>query len=97
MWGRTDTRFPHPISGDGAAPAKRPVCYWHLMDMAPSPLSGVKRTCLLALQMSAFDPKRTCPLPSAAGSGGYDGGKYEKQRQPGEHDNLLNAAGIEFA
>jgi hypothetical protein len=33
----------------------------------------------------------------ALGSGGYDGGKYEKQRQPGEHDNLLNAAGIEFA
>jgi hypothetical protein len=23
------------------------------------PLSGVKRTCLFALQMSAFDPKRT--------------------------------------
>ena len=35
--------------------------------------------------------------PSALGSGGYDGGKYEKQRQPAEHDNLLNAAGIEFA
>jgi len=31
------------------------------------------------------------------GSGGYEGGKYEKQRQPGEHDNLLNAAGIDFA
>ena len=59
MSGRTDTRFPHPISGDGAAPAKRPVRYWHLMDMAPSPLSGVKRTFLLALQMSANDPKRT--------------------------------------
>jgi hypothetical protein len=29
-------------------------------------------------------------------SGGYDGGKYEKQRQPAEHDNLLKAAGIEF-
>ena len=58
---------------------------------------GVERTLPFALHMSAFDPKRTCPLPSAAGSGGYDGGKYEKQRQPGEHDNLLNAAGIEFA
>jgi len=29
-------------------------------------------------------------------SGGYDGREYEKQRQPAEHDNLLNAAGIEF-
>jgi hypothetical protein len=35
--------------------------------------------------------------PSSPGwSGGYDGGKYEKQRQPAEHDNLLKAAGIEF-
>ena len=34
------------------------------------PLSGVKRTCRFALQMSAFDPKRTCnsqpPHPAAA-------------------------------
>jgi hypothetical protein len=28
--------------------------------------------------------------------GGYDGGQYEIQRQPAEHDNLLKAAGIEF-
>ena len=27
---------------------------------AACPLSGVKRTCRFALQMSAFDPKRTC-------------------------------------
>ena len=27
------------------------------------PLSGVKRTCRFALQMSAYDPKRTSPLP----------------------------------
>ena len=25
---------------------------------------GTKRTCLLALQMSAYDPKRTLPTPS---------------------------------
>ena len=77
------------------------IRYWHLADIGlcrrTCPLLGVKRTWLFAAQMSAYDPKRTCPLPSAAGSGGYDGGKYEKQRQPGEHDNLLNAAGIEFA
>jgi hypothetical protein len=29
-------------------------------------------------------------------SGGYDGGKYEKQHQPADHDNLLNTAGIDF-
>ena len=26
-------------------------------------LSGVKRTCRFALQMSAYDPKRTCAVP----------------------------------
>ena len=39
------------------------VRYWHKADIrlctAQCPLSGVKRTCLFALQMSAFDPKRT--------------------------------------
>src|SRR6476620_9188998 len=30
------------------------------------PLLGVKRTCLFASQMSAFDPKRTCPPFGAA-------------------------------
>ena len=38
---------------------------------AQCPLSGVKRTCRFALQMSAFDPKRTLrcwPAPSGASS-----------------------------
>ena len=30
------------------------------------PLSGVKRTCPFALQMSAFDPKRTLNLKTIA-------------------------------
>ena len=33
MWGRMDTRFPHPISDDGAAPAERAVRCWHLADI----------------------------------------------------------------
>jgi hypothetical protein len=40
------------------------LCPWPLADIpscaADCPLSGVKRTWALALQMSAFDPKRTC-------------------------------------
>ena len=37
--------------------------YWHKADIplcTACPLLGVKRTCLCALQMSAYDPKRTC-------------------------------------
>ena len=33
--------------------------YGHLFCVAECPLSGAKRTCLFASQMSAFDPKRT--------------------------------------
>ena len=39
------------------------VRFWHLADIGlvhcTCPLLGVKRTCRFALQMSAFDPKRT--------------------------------------
>ena len=41
------------------------VRYWHLPDMrlrCTCPLSGVKQTCHFALQMSAYDPKRTSGL-----------------------------------
>ena len=45
---------------------RRHVRYWHLADIdlctAQCPLSGVKRTWASALQMSAFDPKRTWSL-----------------------------------
>jgi hypothetical protein len=33
MWARMDTRFPHPISADGATPAEQAVRYWHKADM----------------------------------------------------------------
>ena len=33
------------------------------------PLLGVKRTCLFALQMSAYDPKRTWVHPLSFGAG----------------------------
>ena len=39
-----------------------PDCYEPLPSQSECPLSGVKRTCLFAMQMSAFDPKRTWPL-----------------------------------
>jgi hypothetical protein len=39
------------------------VRYWHLADVQFDTINvgfrGVKRTCRVALQMSAFDPKRT--------------------------------------
>ena len=44
MWARTDTRFPHTISADGANPAEQAVRYW---------LSGhafVHRICLLLIK-----------------------------------------------
>ena len=34
----------------------------HSNRVAGCTLSGVKRTCRFASQMSAYDPKRTCPL-----------------------------------
>src|SRR5262245_30786787 len=43
------------------------------------PLSGVKRTCLFALQMSAFDPKRTW-------RGHWNLRKIEHRREPPEGD-----------
>ena len=36
------------------------------------PLSGVKRTCLFALHMSAFDPKRTLSATRLTGSTAHD-------------------------
>ena len=59
-----------------------------------------KRTLASLAMLSPKSTAKPGPTMSASkpwGSGGYEGGKYEKQRQPGEHDNLLNAAGIEFA
>jgi hypothetical protein len=38
------------------------------------PLSGVKRTSLVALHMSAFDPKRTCTKIAAVRDGSVSGG-----------------------
>ena len=58
------------------------------------PLSGVKRTCHFALQMSAYDPERTCsdcgPMfafgvkadinsGTTPALGSYEGGGYERQ------------------
>ena len=38
MWGgRMDTRFPHPISDDDAAPAERAVGFWHKADIQLTP------------------------------------------------------------
>jgi hypothetical protein len=53
------------------------------------------RLCVLSMQarMSAFGGNNV----KQRRSGRHDRGEYEKQRQPAEHDKLLNAAGIEFA
>ena len=55
---------------------RRDVRFWHKADI-PScdctcPLLGVKRTCLFALHMSAFDPKRTWRTFPSAGLSRYD-------------------------
>ena len=60
-------RIPTHISGDGTAVPLVPPPPRNIRRRAGKcPLSGVKRTCLFALHMSAFDPKRTLGLTSVS-------------------------------
>jgi hypothetical protein len=52
------------------------VRFWHKADIegvAECPLLGVKRTCLFALQMSAFDPYATKGIHHTSPAATYNG------------------------
>ena len=68
-------RIPTHISGDGTAVPLVPPPPRNIRRRAGQcPLSGVKRTCLFAPHMSAFDPKRTFQHGTAA--------KWPKRKTP---------------
>ena len=60
------------------------------------PLSGVKRTCLFALHMSAFDPKRTIAFFQYAGLSRYDGWSEPRGHQMRRREFITILSGAAF-